>query len=135
PVQILVNTKFENGMTSSIQKGVDAAHGKGYMICLADMVAIEPGEYKKMKEEFLRAYSKDSKCIGQPFFGNKRGNPVIFSDYYRQEILSHADPEGCREIVQTNSNHVFRIEMDTNHVLIDLDTPGDFGRFHAKPQS
>ncbi|PWT97577.1 MAG: nucleotidyltransferase family protein [Bacteroidetes bacterium] len=135
PVQILVNEKFESGMTSSIQKGVNAATGIGYMICLADMMAIESGEYQIIKEAFLKKYSEDSKCIGQPSFGNKRGNPVIFSDYYRQEILAHQDPEGCRDIVQTNAGHVFKIEMPTNHVLLDLDTPEDFERFHAKPQS
>ena len=125
-VQILLNENFQRGMTSSIQKGVQSAHGKGYMICLGDMVAIEPGEYKKIQGAFLEKYSTDPECIGVPSFGNKRGNPVIFSDHYREEILSHGDPEGCRGIVQSHSSHLFKIEMETNHILIDIDTPGDY---------
>jgi hypothetical protein len=39
-------------MTTSIQKGVEAATGKGYMICLADMFSITDLEYQSYKNNF-----------------------------------------------------------------------------------
>ena len=34
--------------------------------------------------------------------------------------------EGCKEIVQANKDHVYRIEMTNDNILRDVDTPGDY---------
>src|SRR6266566_1004111 len=44
PVRTIHNPQHEAGMTGSIQAGVRAATGNGYMICLSDMVLITPEE-------------------------------------------------------------------------------------------
>jgi len=86
-VQLIHNPMYDTGMTSSIQAGVNAAGGDGYMICLSDMALIRPEEYRLLKNAFDKEYRRDKACIIQPVYDNQTGNPVIFSAAWRQAIL------------------------------------------------
>ena len=130
-VQFVHNPAYEKGMTASIQHGVSVAKGNGYMICLSDMVLIEPAEYTLLKEAFELQLKLDRKCICMPRFKNEKGNPVIFSSFYKKAILQHKDMEGCKEIVQLNKAHIHWIEMDSLHILQDMDYPEDYSRLNT----
>ncbi len=125
-IQIVENTDFEQGMTTSIKAGIRAANKntEGYMICLSDMVLIEPEEYRFIAQQFL--FHDEENVIIQPIFGEKRGNPVIFSPFYKNSILETLDTEGCRSVVQSYKNHVHLIAMPTNHIFIDVDNKEDY---------
>ncbi len=128
-IKIIENPYFEKGMTTSIQIGIRAAKNReGYAICLSDMILIEPKEYHLLAEQFLIAYKNDKKTIIQPIFKEKRGNPVIFSNFYKNAILETEDTEGCRSVVQAYKKHVKLVEMPTNHVLQDVDFKEDYER-------
>ena len=131
PVLFAENREYEKGMTTSIQKGVLHATGNGYMICLTDMATITAEEYAFMKNNFDEQIQINPKCICLPRYKNEKGNPVIFSAYYREAILQHKDPEGCREIVQSNKEHVYWIEMNDAHILEDLDYPEDYEKLNT----
>ncbi|HEY4151261.1 MAG TPA: nucleotidyltransferase family protein [Chitinophagaceae bacterium] len=126
PVCIVHNADFALGLTGSIQKGVQAAKGNGYMICLADMVLITPEEYALIGQEFTLRRELDPACICLPEYRGQKGNPVVFSDRYRAAIAAHRAPEGCRDIVAAHREHIYRVEMPTDHILRDIDTPGDY---------
>lgn len=127
PVQEVFNPDFQTGMTSSIQAGVRAAQaGQGYMICLADMPMITAAAYQLLADHFLSHLAEDERAILLPRFGEIKGNPVIFAAAYRDDILRHREPEGCRGIVQANTAHVRWVDMPDNSILRDLDTPEDY---------
>lgn len=125
-VKFVLNENFEKGMTTSIQSGIKNATGAGYMICLSDMVMITSGEYSLMKDKFLQQLEHDSACICLPRYNSEKGNPVIFSSHYSDAILQHREMEGCKTIVQQNKDHIYWIEMNTRHVLQDMDSPEDY---------
>ena len=132
---IVENLDYHKGMTTSIQTGILATQNSklktqnsGYMICLSDMVLIEPYEYRLLAQQFLDFYKQDEKVIIQPVFKEKRGNPVIFSSFYKNVILETEDTEGCRSVVQAHKKHVKLVEMPTNHVLQDVDFIEDYKR-------
>lgn len=132
PVQEIFNPDFQTGMTGSIQAGVRAAQaGQGYMICLADMPMIAVAAYQLLADRFLSDAAQDERAILLPRFGETKGNPVIFSATYRNDILSHPEPEGCKGIVQANASHVRWVDMPDNSVLRDLDTPEDYNALLA----
>src|SRR6186997_2110781 len=66
PVTIMHNPFYEKGMTTSIQKGVETATGKGYMICLADMFSITDSEYQSIRITFEKQLLNDERCICIP---------------------------------------------------------------------
>ena len=127
-VQEVFNPDFQSGMTGSIQTGIRAApETGGYMICLADMPMITATAYRLLAEHFMALAAQDERAILLPRFGDTKGNPVIFAAAYRDDILRHPEPEGCRGIVQANAAHVRWLEMPDDSVLCDLDTPEDYG--------
>ncbi len=131
PLSIFENSDFEKGMTTSIQAGIRAAKNtEGYVICLSDMVLIEPYEYQLLVQQF--SLNVDDKTIIQPIFKDKRGNPVIFSSFYKSAILETTDTEGCRSVVQAYKKHVKLVEMPTRHVLQDVDFKEDYERLISK---
>lgn len=126
PVSFVHNPDFEQGMTSSIKAGVAPATGTGFMICLSDMYAMSPASYSELMAFFLARLATDPLSICLPFYHGERGNPVIFSSAFRDEILSHPEPEGCRKIVQDNAEHLYKLQITSPEILQDLDTPEDY---------
>ncbi len=128
--RIVINPDFQRGMTTSIQTGIanTRENADGYMICMSDQPFLSAAEYAMLIEGFSKAIQEDPLCILVPFYGEKKGNPVVFSSAYRDEILAHPDMDGCKEIIQKNRDHVVRQDMPTNSVLRDIDTPEDYTR-------
>ena len=128
PVHVVYNASYRQGMTSSIQCGIEKAKGDGYMICLSDMLMITDTEYRLLVNGFDTAFALNPQCICVPRYQGAKGNPVIFSAHHKQAILQHTEPEGCKSIVQTNQLNVCWIDMPTNHILQDMDSPDDYER-------
>ncbi|MBK7477741.1 MAG: nucleotidyltransferase family protein [Haliscomenobacter sp.] len=128
--RIVINPDFQLGMTTSIQKGIKQAAGDadGYMICMSDQPFLPAAEYTLLIEGFSAALREDPFCILVPFYREKKGNPVVFSNHYREDLLAHPDMDGCKGIIEKNRAHVVRQNMPTNAVLRDIDTPEDYSQ-------
>ncbi len=124
PVKFANNEQFESGMTSSVQCGVMNAdsNSDGYLICLSDMPNLEIEDYNQM----IGAFMPDKKQIYLPFHNGKKGNPVLFSNHFKDGIMNHKEPEGCRGIVQENESFVTKVEFGNDHILRDIDTREDY---------
>ena len=127
-VKCVQNDNYKEGMTTSIHMGVQAADASadGFMICLSDLPLIEPDELNHLLHAFESAVKAKNKYIAISVFEGQRGNPVIFSSIYKDEILAYKGLMGCKEIIQQNSEQVLEVGMATNHVLRDIDTPEDY---------
>lgn len=125
-VKMIENKEYKEGMTSSIKSGVLESDSDGYMICLGDQPQILTSTYDTIIRSFKLAYKENNQVISAPFFQEKRGNPVIFSSDYREEILSHDQPEGCKEIIQRNAKSIDVIRTDDPAILLDIDTMDDY---------
>ncbi len=128
---ILRNNHYEKGMTTSIQKGVEAANANslGYMICLSDMPFIEPQDYRFLAESFFKIYDNDKAAIVQPTYKGARGNPTIFSHLYKKDLQNLTYTEGGKPIVQAHPHHVYLVEMPSDSVLKDIDSQIDYERY------
>lgn len=122
-VLFALNTDYQIGMTSSIKTGISAAseNSNGYLICLSDMPFLTTVDYNKMINSI-----SGNKEILLPFHHNQKGNPVFFSNDFKNDLLNHHEPEGCRGVVADNKSYVKKINFDNNHILKDVDTEDDF---------
>jgi molybdenum cofactor cytidylyltransferase len=131
-IRIVENNNYEQGMTSSIKTGIRALKPQntegGVMVCLSDMPLISPEEYRFKATEFLTILKQDEKAIVVPFYKGEKGNPVIFSNFYKNALLNLEDTEGGKSILKTYQKHVYKIEMPTDSILLDADTPEDYQR-------
>jgi molybdenum cofactor cytidylyltransferase len=133
PKIVLVENKdYEKGMTSSIKIGIRATETQNtkatFMICLSDMPLILPEEYQFIVKQFSAISKQDAQAIVVPFYKGEKGNPVLFSSFYKNELLNLLDSEGGKSILQKYKNHVYKIEMPTDSVLQDADTQADYER-------
>ncbi|MEY4903101.1 MAG: hypothetical protein RLZZ292_916, partial [Bacteroidota bacterium] len=120
--RFVFNPYFETGMTSSIQQGVKTAkEGNAFLICLGDMPFIRAAEYQFLIEQLKKRVIFDPKCIFIPFYEGKKANPILFSTFYKDLILAHPHPEGCRELVQQHAQHLQTVAMPSDSVLQDVD--------------
>ncbi len=126
-VKFVENHRYEEGMTTSIQSGVKASSNEstGLMICLADMPFAETSDLNLLIQAFNDYRSTESSLIIVPVFQGKRGNPVLFSEVFRDKILTHKG-EGCREIVRQFPHYVKEVSMENDNLLRDIDTPEDY---------
>lgn len=122
--QFAHNTKFELGMTSSIQSGLNAAQPcEAVMVCLGDMPWLQTADYDLLIENFLA--EGGSKSIQVPWFEDKRANPVIFGKDYFKAILKHEETNGCAQIVRDNLENVLNLNVDSDRFIKDIDTLED----------
>ena len=129
-VEVVQNHRYQEGMTSSIQSGVATVSNAHYMICLGDQPTITTNTYNLLMGAFRDI--EGNRGIVLPFYEGRKGNPVIFSNSYRDAILTHPEPEGCKELVQANKQHVVKVEVEDAGVLLDIDTREDYGNLRKK---
>ena len=128
PVQFVMNPDYREGMSTSIHAGVKAANDDaiGFMICLSDMPFITSKEYELLLSAYQSLHASDDKAILVPVYQEQRGNPVLISTAFKPAILSHQGTVGCKSIVKQHPAHVSRIQMPSNSVVRDVDTPASF---------
>jgi len=128
PYKIIKNPRYLEGMTSSIRAGVAETRPDtaGFMICLSDMPLISAAEYRLLAETFAAALKTDAAAIVQPRYQGRPGNPVLFSARYRNDLLALQYPEGAKPVVQAHRDHLVLVDMPSDAVLLDADTPAAY---------
>ena len=132
-IHLVDNPEYREGLSTSVRAGMGVAPkgSDAMMIYLADQPLLESEEIKRLIQAFAEA-KKAGKSIVVPFFGNRRGNPVILDASYREMVLDIAGDVGCRRIIKRHPEEVFAVQMETDHVVRDVDTPEDFLRVHGE---
>ena len=133
-VTFLENPDYVEGMGTSIRTGVERVPEEvaGYMICLSDLPLVTADEYSYLLQGFRNQLQQNPHAISVPRYKGQRGNPVILSSLYRPAMLSHQGVMGCRGIVKQHPEHVTFLEMETDHVLRDIDTPEAYERIRVQ---
>ena len=134
-VKIIENLHYREGISTSINAGLTAisSHARAIMIYLADQPLIESEEINFLIRSFDEA-DKANKSIIVPFFRGQRGNPVLVSSSYKASMLGISGETGCRRVIKQNPGEILAIEMDTDHVVRDVDTIEEYERLVAERQ-
>jgi molybdenum cofactor cytidylyltransferase len=126
PVSTVNNPDYESGMLSSVRCGLRALpeQCRGVLVALGDQPAIT----SKLVDRMLQSFAAAEKRILVPFYDGKRGHPILFSEVYREEILTHYDSVGLRGLLHAHPDEVFELAVSTSAVLSDMDVPQDYRR-------
>ena len=128
-VKVVINLDYPKGMITSIQKGLQALdeRSEAFFIVLGDQPGIEPGVYNLLIREFRERFP--AKTIFLPAYKGRRGHPALFSVKHRREAFRIEGDRGFREVLETVSQEVFLVELESESVVHDLDTPEDYQNF------
>lgn len=113
------NPDYDLGLSTSLKAGIDALHGAtdGVMICLGDMPYISTKNYDALLDAF-----EVGKIIAPTSHG-KVGNPLIFSKEYFDDFAALQGDRGARKLLEKYKDKVVRVDVNTDAVLDDIDTP------------
>ena len=124
PVKVVVNPFYHQGMSTSIIVGLSLVDGKArrLMVALADQPLINNKVFNRLVEESLGA----DKGITIPIYRGKRGNPIIFSTKYKEELLSLKGDVGGKQIIKQHPDDILEVAIDSESINIDIDTIGNY---------
>jgi len=127
-LQIIINEHSHLGLTSSIQAGVSGANKKtsGFILALADMPWLLPSDFDLLIRAFI---DEGAAKIIVPVWEGQRGNPVVFPSSFKDELLQHQEPNGCRGVVKSYPDQVFEQLFTNDHIIKDIDRPEDYREF------
>ena len=131
-VTLVENHNYRQGMSTSIRAGLAAvpSQATAIMIYLADQPLLVPGDVNRLIRAFAEARER-RKSIVVPFFCGKRGNPVILDASFKEAILEAVGEVGCKRVIKRNPDIVLVVEMDTDHVVRDVDRMEDYEGLEA----
>jgi molybdenum cofactor cytidylyltransferase len=132
-VRFVENPDYRLGLSTSVRAGFAAvpAQTTGIMIYLADQPLLEVGEVDFLIRALAEA-GKANKSIVVPFFRGQRGNPVIVKATYKASLLAITGDTGCRRLIKENPDQVLTVEMESDHVVRDIDTIEAYDRLVAE---
>ncbi|HET6780904.1 MAG TPA: nucleotidyltransferase family protein [bacterium] len=125
PARILVNPHFAEGMSGSIQVGIEAMSDDvvAAVIILADQPFIDAGIIRSLIEK----YQSSGKKIVASQYGDIRGVPALFDRALFLELLVVTGDLGARTVIETYPGHVATVEIPVSSAE-DIDTPEDAER-------
>lgn len=123
-VKVVVNPDYRKGMSASLIAGLERVDSKAQwvMVALADQPLIDKDTYNRLIEEALGC----DMGIILPTYRSKRGNPVIFSIKYKDELLGLEGDVGGREILRKHPDDILEVAVGSEGVTIDINNLDDY---------
>ena len=115
-IKFVYNEKFNQGMFTSIQKGVREINATPFFIT--------PGDCPLVKKETLQLLAEQQGNVVIPSFNYKGGHPIKLSNEVKQKILE-TNPESNLRVVLDGFEKKY-INVDDPGVIMDVDTQEDY---------
>jgi molybdenum cofactor cytidylyltransferase len=128
--EIVLNPEYRSGMSSSIRKALDQISSEvveGIFILLGDQPLINPSIIYKM----LKAFTPGKREIVVPFYKDKPGNPVLFDNYWKEELMKLSGDVGGRSLLKANPENIKRVKISDRAVIEDINSEEDYFRIQS----
>jgi len=122
PVERVRNPAFAEGLSSSLKRGLTALPPDidGVIVCLGDMPLVTGRDLDRLIGAFNPL---EGRAIIVPTRRGKRGNPVLWARRFFPEMAELAGDVGAKHLIGEHAELVYEVEMDSDGVLVDVDTP------------
>lgn len=121
-VKFLHNSDYAQGLSTSLKAGIAAvpAEADGAIVCLGDM----PQVSAKLIDRLIGAFNPArGALIVVPTMERKRGNPVLWSRRFFNDLAALEGDVGARHLIGSYAEAVTEVAVDDAAVLTDIDTP------------
>jgi molybdenum cofactor cytidylyltransferase len=125
-VRFAHNPEYRAGMSSSIKHGI-AELRDDTQACLIALVD-QPEISVDILNLVIDAYLTEAPLIVVPTYEGRRGHPIVLDLKLRKEILEMDPRAGLRQVVGLHREQTRFVEVSTETVLLDFDTPEDYRR-------
>ncbi len=120
PVKVVMNSNWQEGMGSSLSKGVELIRKKEaydrVLITLADLPLLESSHY----EELIDLSMNSGKRIIQTEYEKTSGVPVVFDKSLFNSLSRLKNEEGAKPLIEKYKKEVLKVRSKTP--FFDVDT-------------
>ena len=121
------------GMGTSIAAGVrgllDEVDPTGILISVGDLAGLKPEWIVELRRVFETVASPDAICV--PTWKGRSGHPVLFGPGHFDALRLLEGDEGAKGILEGNAERVERVEIGSEAILRDIDTPADLSAWRS----
>ena len=122
PVRLVHNPDFLEGLGSSVKAGISAVpeDADAAIICLGDMPQVDAA----LIDRLVGAFDPDrGALVVVPSIDGRRGNPVVWSRRFFQDLMSIQGDIGARHLIGNYAEAVVEVPVAGEAALTDVDTP------------
>lgn len=120
-IKIAINNQWQSGQSVSMRVAIPfIANSQSTLFLLTDKPQISPELIRSLIQKHIETKSD----IVAPFVGDKRANPVLFSNKLYAELANLTGDQGGRQIF--NKHKIERLDWKDERILLDVDTPEDY---------
>jgi molybdenum cofactor cytidylyltransferase len=121
-VRFVRNPDFAGGLASSVKAGIAAVppNADGAVVCLGDMPLIDANLIDRLIESFA---PDRGNLIVVPVADGRRGNPVLWSRRFFNELMTLEGDIGARHLIAKHGEAVAEVAVQGDSAFLDIDTP------------
>lgn len=124
-IHIVENTRWKDGMATSIHAGLSAMMRiKPSIENVIILVCDQPFVSATLLSEMIATHKQTSKHIIASAYDNTLGTPVLFNKKYFAQLLQLQGAEGARKLIKKYADDVSTVLFEKGH--IDIDTNEDY---------
>ncbi len=121
-VKFARNPEPGGGLAGSVKAGIAAVSGDadGAMVCLGDMPLISA----QLLDRLIETFAPDrGNLIAVPVSEGRRGNPVLWSRRFFNELMTLDGDIGARHLIAKHTETVAEVPVEGDGAFLDIDTP------------
>jgi 4-nitrophenyl phosphatase len=134
PVQVAMNWRWAEGMSTSVQTGLHAlppdVDGALFLQCDQPLVTAE------LLRALRERWEEGDGSIVHPTHAGQRFSPVLFGRSHFADLARVRGDQGGRALIARHEDRVATVAVEDADTLADVDTPADYRRLrerHAAP--
>ena len=131
PVHFAHNPDYADGLGTSLKAGIAAvpADADAAIVCLGDMPQVD----HQLIDKLIAAFDPErGALVVVPTFGGRRGNPVVWSRRFFNDLMAIQGDIGARHLIGSYAEAVVEIPVAGGAALTDVDTPESFSAVKAE---
>lgn len=125
-VEILLHPNWEDGMTSSLQHGLNHLIEKYDIQAIMILVSDQPFVDESLLNILISNYETSDKSIIASKYSGTLGVPVIFDKKYFGRLMELIGTDGAKKVIFENQEDVAEVEFPFGE--IDIDTKEDYDK-------
>ena len=125
-VKIVDNPQYHQGQSSSIKRGLESIdqQAEAALFMLSDTPLVD----HKIVDLVIGKYEETGRPIVAPFYGEKRGHPVLFDRGLFGELRALEGDVSGSGVIRRHAGRVVRVQVDSDAVVFDVDNEEDYQR-------
>ncbi len=133
PCRLIVNTEFEKGQSSSLKAGLNEVgpETRAVLVLPGDIAKIDSRSIDKV----VNSYILNGGTILIAAHNGRHGHPILIDRSLFRDIAQITEEgHGLKSVIKNHEDEIRLIEVGTDTVLMDVDTPEDLHSLNRNDQ-